>query len=228
MLDVLKVAIEQVFHQVELDIFQGEGLEVIAFDMMRFELLKMGLEVVVEDLGSHLALEPRPLIEVIEYLLLEINEALILTCHLQLHQVLRDQLLRVDVVEELDVRYQVPRRFLSILELSELDNKYVLQLLEVLLHVVDAHSSRAVELYLFDFGVKINPKRINLLLKFLELIVALVHEELVVEESGFVIVHVFGEVTLREGVFRVDTTYFVQYTLLVILMHVVVLLQLCR
>lgn len=184
----------------------------------------MCFEVVVEDLGSHLALEPRPLIEVVEDLLLEINEALVLARHLQLQQVLRDQLLRVDMVEELDVGYQIPRRLLGILNLPEFDNEYILQLLKVLLHIVDPDASRAVELYLFDFGVKINSQGINLLLKFLQLIVAFVHKELIIQKRRFVVVHVLCQVAFRECVLRVNPTDLIQYALLVIFVHVVVLL----
>lgn len=226
MLDVLQVPVQQILHEVLLHVLHRERLEVVTFDVVRLQLLQVRLQIVVEDLRSHFALQASPLVEVIIYLLLEVNEALVLARRLQLHQVLRDQLLRVDMVEELLVSDQVPRGLLGVLQLAELDNENVLQLLEVLLHIIDSDAPRALELDLLDLGVEVGTQGVDLLLKLFELAVALVHEELVVEEGGLVVVHVLGEVALGVSGVSVDPADLLKDASLVVFVHMLVFLQL--
>jgi len=132
-------------HEVMLDIFQRHRLKVISFNMVGFELLQMVLQIVVKYLGSHLTLEPRPLIEIIINLLLKAHEILILPCDFQSHKIIRNELLRLDLVEKLHVSYQIPTRLLGVFHLLELHHQDVLQLLEVLLHVLDSDPSVRVK-----------------------------------------------------------------------------------
>jgi len=182
MLDVLEITIEKVFDEIVLDVFHWVRLEVIALDMMRFELLQVRLQIIIKNLGSHLAFEARPFVEIIVDLLLELNEALVLSRHFQLQQIFRNELLSVYLVEELLECDQIPRGFLGVLQLPELDKEDVLKLLEVLLHVVDSDPSRAIELHLFDFGIEIASERSHTLFESLQLLVALVHEELIISK----------------------------------------------
>ena len=77
MLDILQIFVQQVIYKLMLDIFERKRLEIITFDMVSFQLLQVTLEVIVENLGGHLAFQACPLIEIIINLLLELHEALI-------------------------------------------------------------------------------------------------------------------------------------------------------
>ena len=90
--------------------------------MIRFQLLQVTFKIIIKDFGSHLALKTSPFVEIIIYLLLERHEVLILTSRFQCHQILRYQLLCLNLMEEFLISNQISRCLLRIFELPELNH----------------------------------------------------------------------------------------------------------
>ena len=90
--------------------------------MLRIKLVQMIFKIIVENLCSHFTLKPSPFIEVIINLFLEVHEVFILPGDLQRHQIFRNELLRLNLMEELLVSDQIPTSLFSIFHLFELDD----------------------------------------------------------------------------------------------------------
>ena len=90
--------------------------------MIRFQLLQVTFKIIIKDFGCHLALKTSPFVEIIIYLLLERHEVLILTSCFQCHQILRYQLLCLNLMEEFLISNQISRSLFRIFELPELDH----------------------------------------------------------------------------------------------------------
>ena len=154
----------------------------------------MALQIVVKYLLGHFALKPSSLIEIIIDLFLEVHKVFILSCRFQSHKILRNELLSLNRMEEFLVSNQISTSFLGVFHLLELDYEDVVQLLEVLLHVIDEHLARAVELHLFEFAVHVLFQLLDVLFVFHHLSIILIHIKLIVKESTLILIHVFIQV----------------------------------
>jgi hypothetical protein len=180
--------------------------EIIALDVMRLQLFEMTFEIIVKNLDCHFALKPSPLTEIVIDLLLEVHKVLILPSDFQGHQVFRNQLLSLDLMEELLISDQVSASLFGVFHLFKFDHQNVIELFEVLFHVFDRYFSGAIKLNLFDFTVEILLKLLGILFIFHHLRIVFVHVKFIIHERSFVLIDILVQVGSHPGDLTIGLT----------------------
>ena len=115
--------------------------------------------------------------QVIVTLLLELDVSLIIHTCLQVHHVFADDRLHLQRVEVLLVIEHITHCLLVIFHLAELDQKYVAQLIEVFLHVVDCDALADLILQSFHSTIDLRIDHSHLGVIVLKCLAVLFHPE---------------------------------------------------
>ena len=114
-------------------------------------------------------------------------------------------------MEKLLVGDKIPTGLLGVLNLLELYHKDIIQLLEVLLHVIDKHFSRTVIRNLFEFTVHILFLLFYMLFVFNHLSIVFVHVKFIVQKGRLVLIHMFVQVHSHPSNLTVRFTNFINH-----------------
>ena len=122
-------------------------------------------------------------------------------------------------MEEFLISNQIPRRLLRVLQLLELYNKYIIQLLKVLLHIINPHLPRCFKSNLFKLTIHIRSLLLQLLVYILLPTFILVLLEDGVHVLRFIIFIMSLKLSSYTGVFRVGLAQLLDEFLLEIVGH---------
>ena len=131
-------------------------------------------------------------------------------------------------MEKLLVGDEIPTGLFGIFDLLELNDEYIIKLLEVLFHVIDKHFSRTVIRNLFEFTVHVLFQLLNILFVFNHLSIVFVHVKFIVQKRSLVLVHMFVQVHSHPSNLTVRFTDFINHLFPKLFMNGLILSQLVR
>lgn len=107
--------------------------------MVRVELLKMSFEIDIRNFGSSQSFKTSLFVKIIIDLLLKPHKSFIFPRNFESHQILRNQLLRLNLMKMFREGNEVSCGFFGILQLLELNHQNVVKLLEILPQMIDPY-----------------------------------------------------------------------------------------
>lgn len=148
------------------------------------------------------------------------HKSLVFSSHLEHHQIFWNHLLSLDWMEKLLVSDQVPSSLFGVFQLLKLNHKNILQLLEILLHIIDFNTAWSIKSNRFELAREPCFYWLHFCFKVSQLLITFINKKLIVLESRAILIHMSLKLWSSRRLIHLETSKLLNHFLSIIFMNV--------